>query len=182
MRKKGKFTKRRREPEFRINKHIRAREVRLVGEGFEQGVYTLDQALKIAEEAGLDLVEIVPKANPPVCKVVDYSKFLYEKKKKEKEIKAKTQKTVIKEIRFTPHTDAHDFDFKLKHAEGFLNEGAKVKAFVHFKGRAIVFKDKGFELLKNFAQQLEDVGVVEQSPRMEGRRLTMFMAPKKGKK
>lgn len=142
------------------------------------GVYPTDKARKIAETQDLDLVEISPNADPPVCKVIDYQKFLYEKKKKEKEIKAKTQKTVIKEIRFGPNTDEHDFNFKANHAEKFLQEGSKVKAYVHFRGRAIVFKDRGELILLKFAKRLEEVGVVEQLPKLEGKRMIMFLAPK----
>lgn len=145
-------------------------------------VYPLSQALKIAQEQSLDLVEISPKADPPVCKVIDYSKFKYEQKKKQKEIKAKAQKTVVKEIRFGPNTDDHDFNFKLNHARKFLNEGAKVKAYVHFYGRTIVFKDRGEILLLKFAQALEEFGKVEQLPKMEGKRMNLFIAPKVTKK
>lgn len=169
------------EPDHRINERIRVPEVRLVGDNVEVGIYSTDQARKIAEEQGLDLVEISPNADPPVCKVIDYKKFLYEKKKKEKEIKAKTQKTVIKEIRFGPNTDDHDFEFKSKHAEKFLQEGAKVKAYVHFKGRAIVHNERGELLLLRFAQRLEEFGQVEQMPKLEGKRMIMFIAPKKKK-
>lgn len=171
-----------REPDHRINERIRAAEVRVVGDNVEVGVYSIDEARKIAEDQGLDLVEISPNADPPVCKVIDYKKFLYEKKKKEKEIKAKTQKTVIKEIRFGPNTDDHDFEFKSKHGEKFLQEGAKVKAYVHFKGRAIVHKERGELLLLKFAQRLEEWGQVEQMPKLEGKRMIMFIAPKKKKK
>ncbi len=132
----------------------------------------------MARDQGLDLVEISPKADPPVCKIIDYSKFKYEQKKKQKEIKAKAQKTVIKEIRFGPNTDDHDFNFKLKHAEGFLQDGAKVKAYVHFAGRSIVYKERGEILLLKFAQALEELGKVEQLPKLEGKRMTLFIAPK----
>jgi translation initiation factor IF-3 len=142
------------------------------------GIYPIHQALEMAEDQGLDLVEISPKANPPVCKIIDYSKFKYEQKKKQKEIKAKTQKTVIKEIRFGPNTDDHDFNFKLKHAMNFLNDGAKVKAYVHFAGRTIVFKERGEILLLKFIQELEELGKVEQMPRMEGKRMTVILSPK----
>ncbi|NNF01522.1 MAG: translation initiation factor IF-3 [Bacteroidia bacterium] len=161
-----------------MNRKINAPRVRVVGEDIESDVYTLQEALRLAEDQGLDLVEISPKAKPPVCRIVDYKKFLYERKKKQKEIKAKTAKTVIKEIRFTPNTDDHDFEFKAKHAERFLGEGAKVKAYVHFRGRAIVFKDRGELLLLKFAQRLEEVGVVEQLPKLEGKRMIMFLTPK----
>ena len=136
----------------------------------------------MAQAQSLDLVEIVPTANPPVCRVIDYSKFKYDQKKKQKEIKAKAAKTVIKEIRFGPQTDDHDFDFKLKHAIGFLKENAKVKAYVHFVGRSIVFKERGEMLLLKFAQALEDHGVVEQMPKLEGKRMNIFIAPKPHKK
>ena len=173
---------RRRGPEHNINKFISAPTVRVVGEGIPPGVYTIDRALEMAKEQGLDLVEIAAKADPPVCKIVDYQKFLYDKKKKEKEIKAKAQKTVVKEIRFTPHTDNHDFEFKAKHAENFLKEGAKLKVYVQFKGRAIVFKDKGFQLMEKFIERLEDISKVEQEPKMDGRRINMFLAPIKTQK
>ena len=136
----------------------------------------------MAYEAGLDLVEISPNATPPVCKIVDYKKFLYEQKKKQKEIKAKTQKTVIKEIRFGPNTDEHDVEFKAKHAEKFLSDGAKVKAFVLYRGRAIVYKERGELLLLEFAQRLSEVGKVEMMPKMEGRKMIMLLAPKASKK
>ena len=155
-------------------------QVRLVGDNVEnQGVYTLRDALKLADELELDLVEISPKAEPPVCKIIDYSKFLYQQKKKQKEMKAKTVKVVIKEIRFGPNTDEHDFNFKLKHAEKFLKEGAKVKAFVFFKGRSILFKEQGEILLLKLATSLEELGTVEQLPKLEGKRMTMYISPKK---
>lgn len=141
-------------------------------------VYTIDRALELAKQQGLDLVEISPKADPPVCKVIDYSKFKYEQKKKQKEIKAKAQKTVVKEIRFGPNTDDHDFNFKLNHAIKFLKEGAKVKAYVHFVGRTIVFKERGEILLLKFAQALEDIGKVELLPKLEGKRMSIIVAPK----
>jgi len=150
-----------------------------VGEGVEQGVYSLPEAIKLADEMELDLVEISPKAVPPVCRIVDYKKFLYEQKKKQKELKSKQSKIVIKEIRFGPNTDDHDFDFKLKHARKFLEEGAKVKAYVFFKGRTIVFKERGEILLLKFAQELEEVGLVEQMPKLEGKRMIMMINPKK---
>ncbi|MBL4655096.1 MAG: translation initiation factor IF-3 [Bacteroidia bacterium] len=164
-----------------MNELIQANEVRVVGGDIEQGVYSIDEALKIATEQELDLVEISPNANPPVCKIVDYKKFIYEQKKKQKLIKAKAAKTVIKEIRFGPHTDTHDFDFKLNHAKKFLNDGAKVKAYVHFKGRTIIFKEKGEILLLKFAQDLEEFGKVEQMPKLEGKRMIMFISAKSGK-
>ena len=146
------------------------------------GIYDTHQAIQIAKGQDLDLVEISPKADPPVCKVIDYSKFKYEQKKKQKEIKAKAQKTVLKEIRFGPNTDDHDFNFKLKHAENFLKEGAKVKAYVHFVGRTIVFKERGEILLLKFAQALEDLAKVEQLPKLEGKRMYVMLAPKATKK
>jgi translation initiation factor IF-3 len=170
-------------PEHRINQYITSREIRLVGDNVpEQGVYSTEKALEIAQEQGLDLVEISPKADPPVCRIIDYKKFLYEKKKKQKEIKAKTAKTVIKEIRFTPNTDDHDFDFKANHAEKFLKEGAKVKAYVQFKGRTIMFKERGELILLKLAKRLEEIGALEQLPKLEGRRMIVFIAPKSGKK
>lgn len=157
--------------------------VRLVGDNVEQpSVVPLTEALKLADQMELDLVEISPNADPPVCKITDYQKFLYQQKKKQKEIKAKTVKVVVKEIRFGPNTDEHDFNFKLNHAKKFLSEGAKIKAFVFFKGRTILFKEKGEILLLRFAQELEEYGRVEQLPRLEGKRMTMFIAPKSIKK
>lgn len=155
--------------------------MRLVGENVEIGVYPIKRALEIAEEQGLDLVEISPNANPPVAKVMDYKKFLYEQKKREKVLKAKATKVVVKEIRFGPQTDDHDYEFKKKNAEKFLKDGAKLKAFVFFKGRSIIFKDQGQILLLRLAQDLEEVGKVEQMPKLEGKRMTMFMSPKKTK-
>lgn len=156
--------------------------MRLVGDNIEnQGVYPLKEALAMAANLELDLVEISPNAEPPVCKIIDYNKFLYQQKKKQKEIKAKAVKVVIKEIRFGPQTDEHDFQFKLRHAEKFLQEGAKVKAFVFFKGRSILFKEQGEILLLKFAQALEEWGKVEQMPKLEGKRMTMFISPKKKK-
>jgi translation initiation factor IF-3 len=155
-------------------------QVRLVGDNIENpGIFALRDALKLADELELDLVEISPKAEPPVCKIIDYSKFLYQQKKKQKEMKAKTVKIVVKEIRFGPQTDEHDFNFKLRHAEKFLKEGAKVKAFVFFKGRSILFKEQGEILLLKLATSLEDVGTVEQLPKLEGKRMTMYISPKK---
>lgn len=153
-----------------------------MGENVKVDIYPIEQALKMAKEQNLDLVEISPKADPPVCKIIDYSKFKYEQKKKQKEIKAKAQKTVIKEIRFGPNTEEHDFNFKLNHAKNFLKDGAKVKAYVHFVGRTIVFKERGEILLLKFAQALEDLGKVESLPKLEGKRMTMFIAPKPQKK
>lgn len=156
--------------------------MRLVGDNVEIGVYPISKALAVAEDLELDLVEISPKADPPVCKVIDYKKFLYEQKKREKVIKANATKVVIKEIRFGPQTDEHDFEFKKRHAEKFLKEGAKLKAFVFFKGRSIVYKDQGEILLLKLAQELEEFGKVEQMPQLEGKRMTMFIAPKVAKK
>jgi translation initiation factor IF-3 len=151
-----------------------------VGDNIEKpGVYPVREALKLADEMELDLVEISPKAEPPVCKIIDYSKFLYQQKKKQKEMKAKAVKIVVKEIRFGPHTDEHDFDFKMRHAEKFLKDGAKVKAYVFFKGRSILFKEQGEILLLRLATALEDLGTVEQMPRLEGKRMTMIISPKK---
>nr|WP_262485536.1 translation initiation factor IF-3 [Croceitalea dokdonensis] len=165
-----------------INERILAPEVRLVGDNVEVGVYPIRKALDKAEEIGLDLVEISPKAKPPVCKIIDYKKFLYEQKKREKAMKAKASKVVVKEIRFGPQTDDHDYDFKKRHAEKFLKEGAKLKAYVFFKGRSIVYKDQGEILLLKLASELEDIGKVEQMPKLEGKRMTMFIAPKASKK
>ena len=153
----------------------------MVGDGIQSDVYSIAQAINLADEKGLDLVEISPKADPPVCRIVDYKKFLYEQKKKQKELKAKQIKVTIKEIRFGPNTDEHDFNFKLNHAKKFLEEGAKVKAYVFFKGRTIVYKERGEILLLRFATELEDYGVVEQMPRMEGKRMIMMFNPKKKK-
>lgn len=152
--------------------------MRVVGENVNVGVYPIEEALQMAKGMSLDLVEISPKADPPVCKIIDYSKFKYEQKKKQKEIKAKAQKTVVKEIRFGPNTDDHDFNFKTKHALNFLKDGAKVKAYVHFVGRTIVFKERGEILLLKFMQELEDYGKVEQMPRLEGKRMTVILSPK----
>ncbi|MDO6519902.1 translation initiation factor IF-3 [Zobellia galactanivorans] len=162
----------------KINEKILAPKVRLVGDNVEVGVYPIREALNKSEEMGLDLVEISPKAEPPVCKIIDYKKFLYEQKKREKVMKAKATKVIVKEIRFGPNTDDHDYDFKKKHAEKFLQDGAKLKAYVFFKGRSIVYKDKGEILLLKLAQDLEEWGKVEQLPRLEGKRMTMFIAPK----
>jgi len=167
------------EDPHKINRAIKADPIRVVGDNVEVGVYSLKEGLQMADEQGLDLVEISPKADPPVCKIVDYKKFLYEQKKKQKEIKAKAQKVVIKEIRFGPQTDEHDYEFKKKHAEKFLKEGAKIKAYVFFKGRSILFKDQGQLILLRLATELEELGTVEQMPKMEGKRMIMFIAPKK---
>ncbi|MCK9450094.1 MAG: translation initiation factor IF-3 [Bacteroidales bacterium] len=153
--------------------------VRVVGENVENGIFQLREALTLAREVGLDLVEISPTANPPVCKVMDYKKFLFEQKKKQKEIKAKSAKIVVKEIRLGPNTDEHDFQFKLKHAIKFLEEGAKVKVDVFFRGRSIVYKDQGELVLLKFAQEVEEYGKVEQLPKLEGKRMIMMIAPKK---
>ncbi|MCC6541138.1 MAG: translation initiation factor IF-3 [Flavobacteriales bacterium] len=170
------------EDPHRINNRIYGvNEVRVVGENIEQGVYPFNQALRMAEELGLDLVEISPTAVPPVCRITDYKKFLYDLKKKQKEIKAKQTTVEMKEIRFGPNTDEHDVNFKLKHARNFLEEGHKVKAFVFFRGRSIVFKERGEILLLKFAQDLEDIGLVESMPKLEGKRMTMFLIPKKKK-
>jgi len=151
----------------------------LVGDNIDNpGVFSTSDALKMADELDLDLVEISPKADPPVCKITDYQKFLYQQKKKQKEMKAKAVKVIVKEIRFGPNTDDHDYQFKLRHAEKFLSEGAKVKAFVFFKGRSILFKEQGEILLLRFAQDLEEIGKVEQLPKLEGKRMIMFIAPK----
>jgi translation initiation factor IF-3 len=177
--KRNNFSRRREiQQEHRTNRMIRVPEIRLVGENIETGVYRTDEALRMAEEKGLDLVEISPNATPPVCRIIDYKKFLYEKKKKEKEMKAKAAKSEVKEIRFTPNTDDHDFDFKSKHAEKFLKEGNKVKAYVQFKGRAIVFKDRGELILLKFAERLSDFGQLESMPKMEGKRMLAIFAPK----
>jgi translation initiation factor IF-3 len=170
------------EPEHRINERIRVPQVRLVGDNVTVGVYPLEEARKIAQQQELDLVEISPNADPPVCKVIDYKKFLYEKKRKEKEMKANAKQSEVKEIRFTPGTDDHDFDFKSKHAEKFLKDGNKVKAYVQFKGRAIMFKDRGELLLLKFAERLTEVGVLEGMPKMEGKRMLVMFAPKGSKK
>ena len=165
--------------QYRTNEAIRVKEVRLVGDNVEQGVYTIQQALRIANDQELDLVEISPNVNPPVCRVVDYQKFVFQLKKKQKEQKAKSVKVVGKEIRFGPQTDDHDYNFKLKHAKGFLSEGSKVKAYVFFRGRSILFKDQGEVLLLRFANDLEDYGRVESMPVLEGKRMTIMIAPKK---
>ena len=170
------------EEPYKVNEKILVEKVRVVGDNVEVDVYPTIQAIKMAKEQNLDLVEISPKADPPVCKIIDYSKFKYEQKKKQKEIKAKAQKTVIKEIRFGPNTEEHDFNFKLKHAVNFLEDGSKVKAYVHFVGRTIVFKERGEILLLKFAQALEEHAKVEQLPKLEGKRMIMYLSPKPGKK
>jgi len=163
----------------KINREIAAPVVRVVGENVEPGIFNIKEAREIAENLDLDLVEISPTANPPVCKVIDYKKFLYELKKKQKEIKAKTAKIVVKEIRLGPNTDEHDFNFKLNHAKKFLEDGAKVKVDVFFKGRSIIYKDKGEIILLKFAQELEEYGKVERLPKLEGKRMIMIITPKK---
>ncbi len=184
MRPRGNFNRapRRVEPEHRINDYIRVAEVRLVGENIEPGVYSTDEAKRMARELEVDLVEISPNAVPPVCRLVDYKKFLYEKKKKDKEQKAKSAKSEVKEIRFTPNTDDHDFDFKAKHAEKFLQDGNKVKAYVQFRGRAIMFQDRGELLLLKFAERLGEHGQLEAMPKLEGRRMMVIFNPKAKKK
>src|SRR5574344_2841704 len=164
--------------QYRVNEQIRVREVRIVGDDGSTVVPTR-QALDMARAEGVDLVEISPNAVPPVCRIIDYSKFLYQLKKRQKEMKAKQIKVEVKEIRFGPQTDDHDYDFKLKHAKGFLSEGNKVKAYVFFRGRSILFKEQGEVLLLRFANDLEEVGKVEQMPELLGKRMTMFIAPKK---
>src|SRR6186997_979763 len=170
--------KKEQQQEHKTNHMIRVPQVRLVGENVEVGVYDTPVAQKMAQEQGLDLVEISPQADPPVCKIIDYNKFLYEKKKKEKEMKAKSKVSEVKEIRFTPNTDDHDFDFKSKHAENFLKDGNKVKAYVQFKGRAIMFKERGELLLLKFAERLVQVGQPEGLPKLEGKRMLMIISPK----
>ena len=167
--------------EHRTNHMIRVPQVRLVGDNVEVGVYNTQEALRMAQSQQLDLVEISPQADPPVCKIIDYNKFLYEKKKKEKEMKANSKVSEVKEIRFTPNTDDHDFDFKAKHAEKFLQEGAKVKAYVQFRGRMIVFKDRGELLLLKFIERLKDTGSAENLPKMEGNRMWVLLNPKSKK-
>lgn len=177
---------------YRINRDITSPRVRLVGENFEEvsevakktietGVYNTYQVQQWANELELDLVEISPNADPPVCKIIDFKKFLYDRKKKEKELKAKIAKTVVKEIRFGPNTDDHDFDFKVKHAVKFLEDGDKIKAYVQFKGRAIVFKDRGELILLRFIKQLEEYGAAEELPKLEGKRMIVMISPKKKK-
>lgn len=165
--------------QHRINEQIRAKEVRIVGDDIESAVYPIAQALKLAEEHDADLVEISPNAVPPVCRIIDYSKFLYQLKKRAKEQKAKQVKVNVKEIRFGPQTDEHDYNFKLKHAIGFLQDGDKVKAYVFFKGRSILFKEQGEVLLLRFANDLEEYAKVEQMPLLEGKRMTISLSPKK---
>lgn len=164
---------------YRINEQIRSREVRLVGDDVESTVMPTHKAIQLAEQKGVDLVEISPNAQPPVCRLIDYSKFLYQQKKRQKELKAKQVKIEVKEIRFGPQTDEHDYHFKLKHAKDFLTEGDKVKAYVFFRGRSILFKEQGEVLLLRFANDLEEYGKVEQMPVLEGKRMIIFIAPKK---
>jgi translation initiation factor IF-3 len=173
------FVKREEKEEHKINEKITSREIRLVLEGQEPKVMSTNEALRMAEEQELDLVEISPNAVPPVCKIMDYRKFLYNQKRKQKELKAKQSKVVLKEVRFGPNTDDHDFNFKLAHARKFLEEGNKVKAYVFFRGRTIVFKDRGEILLLKFAQELADIGAVEQLPKLEGKRMIIMINPKK---
>lgn len=157
--------------------------MRVVGDNVNSpGVYNIEEALRMADDLELDLVEISPNAEPPVCKIIDYQKFLYQQKKKQKELKAKMSKSVVKEIRFGPNTDDHDYNFKLKHAQNFLDEGAKVRAFVLFKGRSILYKEQGEILLLRLAQDLEELGKVEQMPKLEGKKMTLFLSPKPKKK
>ncbi len=167
--------------QHKINEKITAKEIRLVMESEEPKVMSTYDAIKLAEEQEMDLVEISPNAVPPVCKIMDYRKFLYNQKRKQKELKAKQSKVVIKEIRFGPNTDEHDFQFKLVHAKKFLEEGSKVKAYVFFRGRTIVFKDRGEILLLRFAQEIGDLGVLESMPKLEGKRMIIMLNPKKGK-
>ena len=166
-----------------INEQIRFKLVRIVGDNIDnQGVVSIEEARKVAESLELDLVLISDKADPPICRIIDFQKFLYQQKKKQKEIRANTQRVVVKEIRFGPNTDEHDYNFKLKHAQNFLEDGSKVKAYVFFKGRSILFKEQGEILLLRFAQDLEEIGKVEQLPKLEGKRMTIFITPKSAKK
>ena len=181
--------RRRQERPHRINHEIRVPEIRLVGldqyqeqfNGIEDGIFRTSEALRMAEALEMDLVEVAPKAKPPVCRIVEYAKFRYEQKKREKAAKAKQHNVVMKEIRFGPNTDDHDFNFKLRHAQKFLEEGNKLKAYVQFRGRNIIYKDRGRDVLARFAEELEEIGKVEQMPRMEGRRMIMIMNPRKTK-
>ncbi|MDD3892094.1 MAG: translation initiation factor IF-3 [Bacteroidales bacterium] len=173
---------RQQESKHLINDFIRVKVVRVVGDNIEGGIMSIEEARKLADDKELDLVLISEKADPPVCRIIDYQKFLYQQKKKQKEIRANAQKVVVKEVRFGPNTDEHDYNFKLKHAEKFLTDGAKVRAFVFFKGRSILFKEKGEILLLRFAQDLEEFGKVEQLPKLEGKRMIMFISPKVVKK
>ncbi|HOE39406.1 MAG TPA: translation initiation factor IF-3 [Bacteroidales bacterium] len=183
MEKRSNFSKNRKQGEHRINNYIRAPFVRLVGDNIEkQGIVSLREALEVADNLGLDLVEISPNAEPPVCKVIDYQKFLYQQKKKQKEIQSKSVKVTIKDIRFGPNTDEHDYNFKLKHAQKFLEEGNKVRAFVFFKGRSILYKEQGEILLLKLAQDLEEYAKVDQLPKLEGKRMQILLSPKTSKK
>src|SRR5687767_12624597 len=173
--------KKEQQQEHRTNHMIRVPQVRLVGDNIEVGVYSIQDAIRMAHEQALDLVEISPTADPPVCKIIDYNKFLYEKKRKEKEMKANAKQSEVKEVRFTPGTDDHDFDFKAKHAEKFLKEGNKVKAYVQFKGRAIMFKERGELVLLKFAERLAEVGQPEALPKLEGKRMFLMLTPKTNK-
>ncbi|MBR6845958.1 MAG: translation initiation factor IF-3 [Bacteroidaceae bacterium] len=164
---------------YRVNAQIRVPQVRIVGDGIESQVVSTSKALQMADDMGVDLVEISPNAEPPVCRLIEFSKFIYQQKKHAKEVKAKQVKVEVKEIRFGPQTDDHDYEFKLKHAKGFLSEGDKVKAYVFFKGRSILFKEQGEVLLLRFAQDLEDYGKVESMPTLDGKRMAMYIAPKK---
>lgn len=176
---RGDFRSKENKEQHAINERIHAREVRLVGDNVENGIVPIQEALRIADDLGLDLIEISPNAEPPVCRVLDYQKFLYQQKKRAKEQKAKQTKVVVKEIRFGPQTDDHDYNFKLKHAVSFLQEGSKVKAYVFFKGRSILFKEQGEVLLLRFANDLEEYGKVEQMPVLEGKRMIIMLSPKK---
>ena len=176
---RGKLRNDKLKDQYRINDRIRVPEVRLVGENVTNGVYPIEKALQIAESHEMDLVEISPNADPPVCRITDYQKFLYQQKKRQKEQKAKSVRVVVKEIRFGPQTDDHDYNFKLRHAKEFLDEGAKVKAYVFFKGRSILFKEQGEVLLLRFANDLEEYAKLDQMPVLEGKRMTIMLSPKK---
>lgn len=167
------------EDEYRINEEIKAPEVRLVGDNVQQGIYPIKEALRIADELGLDLIEIAPEANPPVCKIMDFSKFIYEKKRKLKEQRSKAAQVTVKEIRLSPNIDDHDFDFKLRHAINFLKEGNKVKVELFFKGRTILFQERGEMILLKFADAISEYGKVETLPKLEGKKMFMLIAPKK---
>ena len=180
QKKRPKFRRRfpqKKEAEHKINDKIDVNQIRLVGDNVKNGIFYTDKALAIAKDLELDLVMISPNADPPVCKIMDYKKFVYDKKKREKEIKSKAQKVQIKEIRFTANTDVHDIEFKAKHAEKFLNEGAKVKCFVFFRGRDIIFQDRAKDLLESFAEKLSDISTIESHPKTEGRRMFMTLVP-----
>ena len=179
MKKKSNYHLQNKEDSYKINDHITARDLRLVGDNIENGIYSIQEALAIAQDLGLDLVEINPKLDPPVCKVLDYKKFLYEQKKKKKQLKSKQTKVIVKEIRFGPQTNEHDYEFKKKNARKFLKEGSKVKTLVFFKGRSVIYKDQGEILLLRLARDLEDCAKVEQMPYMEGKRMFLILIPKK---